>query len=76
MNGSYAFIRAVRGPLLLIVLGVLFAMDHMGGWEFERTWPVLIILVGVWKLIEYLVVRQPVAPPYGPPPPPAGGFRP
>ena len=75
MNSISALLRAVRGPLVLIVLGVLFAFDHFGGWGFERTWPVLIILIGVWKLIEYAAMRQNPQPPYGPQPPyppPAG----
>lgn len=62
MNDTYAILRALRGPLLLIVLGTLFALDHVWSIRFSRTWPVLVIMIGIWKLIEYLVVR-PVAPP-------------
>jgi Domain of unknown function (DUF5668) len=53
MNGASAeLIRAVRGPILLITLGVLFAIDHMGSFGFTRTWPVLLIVLGVLKLME------------------------
>ena len=67
MSRSYLFMRAVRGPVVLIVMGVLFALDHSGVIDFWRTWPVLIILIGVMKLIERLLA--PPIPAYAPPPP-------
>lgn len=54
---TYALVRSVRGPLVLIALGILFALDHAEVYPFERTWPALIIVVGVWKLVEYMVTR-------------------
>ncbi len=48
---------AVRGPLLLITLGVLLAVDQMGGQSFWRTWPVLLIVYGVTKLIDFMGSR-------------------
>jgi hypothetical protein len=50
MNANLA--RAIRGPIVLITLGVLFAIDHFGSFSFGRTWPVLIIVIGLMKLIE------------------------
>jgi hypothetical protein len=44
--------RAVRGPVILITLGTLFAIDHFGPVQFERSWPVLIIVIGIMKLLE------------------------
>ncbi len=41
-----ALIRALSGPLLLITLGVLLAIDHLGRVSFGRTWPVLLIVFG------------------------------
>lgn len=52
MNNRASLARAVRGPIILITLGVLFAMDHFGPLPFWRTWPVLIIVIGLMKLIE------------------------
>ena len=77
MTGSFEFARAVRGPVLLIVVGILFALDQAGYWGFERTWPVLFIVYGVLKLLER-VVAPPPPPAYYPPPqgpwqPPAQG---
>jgi hypothetical protein len=46
------FLCAVRGPILLITLGVLLSIDHFGAISFGRTWPVLLIVFGVFKLME------------------------
>lgn len=54
MPSSVALIAAVRGPLILITLGTLIAIDHAGGLRFSRTWPILIITFGVLKLAEYM----------------------
>jgi fatty acid desaturase len=56
-TSSYNLVQAVRGPIMLIALGTLVAMDYFGVYGFGRTWPVLIILFGVLKLLEKLVAR-------------------
>jgi hypothetical protein len=74
---AYALVRAARGPIVLITLGILFAADQRGGVGFYRTWPVLFIVFGVLKLIERLLAPPPAPPPmYYPPagPPPTGGW--
>jgi hypothetical protein len=53
-----ALARAVSGPLLLITLGVLLAIDHLGHVSFGRTWPVLFIVFGVCKLFERMGARS------------------
>ncbi len=52
--------RSIAGPIVLILLGVLFLLGTMGvlnwqglGWMFSRYWPLLLILWGVIKLIEH-----------------------
>lgn len=50
---------AIRGPVLLITLGVLLSIDHLGTVSFARTWPVLLIVFGVFKLAERSGVRSP-----------------
>jgi hypothetical protein len=50
MNGS--LISAIRGPVLLITLGGLLALDQMGPVSFTRTWPALLIVFGLFKLAE------------------------
>ena len=67
------FLQALRGPLMLITLGILFAIDHFGPFSFGRTWPLLIIVFGILKLAERAVAPpEPVRPDA----PPAGGMRP
>ncbi len=53
---SVELIRAVRGPLLLIVLGLLFVAQYNSGglYPFYKTWPVLLIVYGLLKLLEHL----------------------
>ncbi|HTS78426.1 MAG TPA: DUF5668 domain-containing protein [Bryobacteraceae bacterium] len=50
MSGN--LICAVQGPVLLITLGFLLAADQMGVISFGRTWPVLLIVFGLFKLAE------------------------
>jgi DUF4097 and DUF4098 domain-containing protein YvlB len=52
--------RSFSGPIILIALGVLFLLGTMGlidwrnlGHWFAHYWPVLLIISGVIKLIEY-----------------------
>lgn len=67
MSGSsFALVRAIRGPILLIAVGLLFVGDYFGQFPFYRTWPVLLIVYGVLKLAERLVVpRDPGQTPVG-----------
>jgi hypothetical protein len=63
MNGRAAlFAQAIRGPVLLITIGVLFAIHQAGILPFFRTWPLILIVVGVMKLLERLYVPQPPSP--------------
>ena len=48
-------VGAVTGPLVLITLGALFAIDHFGPYHFSQTWPVLPIVYGVSKAVAYMV---------------------
>ena len=71
MNSRAAlFAQAIRGPVLLITVGVLFAMHQAGVLAFYRSWPLILIVVGVMKLVERMYVPQ------VPPPPPPFGERP
>jgi hypothetical protein len=75
-------VRAIRGPVTLITLGVLFAFNNFTAYGFEQTWPVLLIVFGLLSLLGRGTEPppQPPPPPYpsstqGYPPPPAGGYR-
>jgi hypothetical protein len=50
--------RSIRGPVMLVTLGTLFLIDHSGGVSFTRTWPVLLIVMGVMWLGDYLGQRK------------------
>jgi Domain of unknown function (DUF5668) len=44
--------QAIRGPVLLVTIGILFAIHQAGILSFSRTWPLLIIVIGIMKLLE------------------------
>jgi len=71
MNGNPSMLRAMRGPITLITLGVLFALNNFTQYGFSETWPVLLIVFGALSLL----CRGTSAPqpPYGYPP---GGYPP
>lgn len=46
---------AVTGPLMLITLGGLFAIDQFGRYKFHQTWPVLLILYGLMRAVAYMM---------------------
>ncbi len=77
-NRGAMFAQAARGPVLLITVGVLFALEQAGMLPFSRSWPLLIIVVGVMKLIERLLLGpQPYPPqPPGYPAPQSPGYPP
>ncbi len=53
MNGnSGSLLSAIRGPIMLIAVGLLFAADQLTDYGIWRTWPVLLILLGLLKLAE------------------------
>jgi Domain of unknown function (DUF5668) len=64
MNNRVAlFAQAVRGPVLLITVGILFAIHQAGILPFYRTWPLILIVIGVMKLLERWYVHPPVGGP-------------
>jgi hypothetical protein len=84
MNGdSRGILCAIRGPIMLITVGVLFAVNNFTPYGFQ--WPVLLIVFGLLTLIGR--GARPAAPPPAPPrypsaaPPPPydyaapGGYR-
>ena len=69
--------RTIRGPVTLITLGVLFALNNFTPYSFGETWPVLLIVFGLLSLIgRGAPPSYPPPPPGAPPQPPlAGGPR-
>jgi len=51
-------------PVLLILLEVMFLLDQfVPGWGIGKTWPVLLVVIGVLKLLD---TTRPPRPPEGP----------
>ena len=47
---SACLMRAIRGPVLLITVGVLFAFDKFTQFSIGQTWPVFLIVLGLLHL--------------------------
>jgi LiaI-LiaF-like transmembrane region len=56
-SNNCSLICAIRAPLILIAIGVLFVLQQSTPYSFWRTWPVLLILIGVLKLLERIPGR-------------------
>ena len=56
----------IVGPVVLITVGVLSLIESLNGPGWHRTWPLLLLAIGVTKLLESK------APPPAPPPSPSG----
>lgn len=55
---------SLMGPVILITIGLMFLIaQFVPGWGFGRTWPALLIVIGVIKLLD---VGRPPRPPEGP----------
>jgi len=48
----YILIRRLRGPVFLVAIGVLALLAQSHVLSFGRSWPLLLILLGVLKLAE------------------------
>ena len=73
MNGrdrAPSLMRAIRGPITLITVGVLFALNNFTPYSFDKTWPVLLIVFGLLSLLRRGMEPEP------PPPPPVQPFPP
>ena len=77
-------VRAIRGPITLITVGVLFALNNFTPYQFHQTWPVILIVFGVFSLLRrgtepaprpYYPQAAPYPYPPAPPPPSSGTFR-
>lgn len=64
MNRRALFLQAIRGPIMLITIGLLFAIHQAGIISFSRTWPLIIIVIGLMKLFERMASPVPAVPAY------------
>lgn len=62
--------RAPVGPIILIVIGILFLLDTLHIVEFReigRFWPIILIVVGAYMLWSRISPSSRIPPPVGPP---------
>jgi hypothetical protein len=68
--------RCIMWPAIMFTLGVLFLIDNLHGPGFERTWPLILLVIGGVKLLQSNasdaghIGGPPVLPPSGAAPPP------
>jgi len=67
----------LMGPAILVTLGVLFLLSSVSRVSFEKTWPALLLVIGIVKLMQsnassagHFGPLPPGVPPSVPPPPP------
>lgn len=65
--------RKLMGPAVLVTVGVLFLLDNVGRFEFHRTWPAILLVIGVVKLMQSNSSSEGHV---GPRPPGMSGFPP
>jgi hypothetical protein len=46
---------SIPGGIILITLGVLFALQQMAGIHFGETWPILLIVIGALGLLRAML---------------------
>jgi hypothetical protein len=65
--------RKLMGPAILVTLGVLFLLENVSRVNFGRTWPAILLVIGVVKLIQSNASSEGHI---GPLPPASTGFPP
>jgi hypothetical protein len=50
-RGDYSH-RGLAGPAVLVTVGVLSLLDNLHGPNWDRTWPVILLVIGIVKLLE------------------------
>jgi LiaI-LiaF-like transmembrane region len=49
---------SLMGPIILVALGVMFLVGQfVPGWGVSKTWPFLLIVIGITKLLESVLSR-------------------
>jgi len=66
--------RGLMGPAVLVTLGVLFLLANRPEYPIERTWPILLIVIGAIKVVRYVLSDNGHMNPGQYPPPYPGGY--
>jgi hypothetical protein len=46
------------GPAVLVTLGLLFLLGNMTDYSFDRSWPILLIVIGAVNVARYVMPNQ------------------
>jgi hypothetical protein len=77
--------RKLMGPAMLLTIGTLFLLQNLNVVDFDRTWPAILLVIGIVKLLQsnassagHIGPLPPgaVTPPLGAVPPPPGPTSP
>ena len=49
---EYCRTRRLMGPAMLVTIGILFLLDNTAHIEFHRTWPAILLVIGIVKLVQ------------------------
>jgi hypothetical protein len=44
--------RKIMGPSILVTIGILILLDSVSRLEFHRTWPAILLVIGIVKLMQ------------------------
>ena len=44
--------RALMGPAVLVTLGILFLLEEQDALRFHKTWPILLVVIGLVKIYQ------------------------
>jgi hypothetical protein len=66
--------RSITGPAILVTIGSLQLIENLHGPGWDRTWPIILLVIGVLKLMERGYLGG--GPDVPPPPPPNSGVTP
>lgn len=80
-NCQSCTIRGLRGPIIVVTVGILFLLQEMRGgyFDFSNTYPIIIIVIGLLSLASAFASSEGHNPPPAPMPPgvpPATGAPP
>jgi hypothetical protein len=64
--------RRLTGPAIITTIGILFLLSELDVAKFNRTWPIILLVIGAMKLLHNSVGSGPGIPP-GPGVGPTGG---
>ncbi len=60
---QYLLLRRLRGPVILVTIGVMALLEQYNVLGFGQSWPLLLIVIGIMQLAERAALAQMEPPP-------------